>query len=910
MVQLGKTGLAAWRLFLRLKNRLVVLHRKIEHDRTPADRFVPRFSIVSPVYNVDRYLETYLVSIVIQQQFCTGVELILVDDGSTDGSAAILEKWRRRFPHNITVIRQSNAGQSVARNTGLRHATARWVTFIDPDDFVERDYLARVARFIRRHDRARDPLNFVSCRHITYNEAGRQFIDNHPLRRRFDHDAVLPVSNPGAHIQLHVNSVFFRRSLIEASHLRFDARVRPCFEDAHFVARYMMRCTNGTIGFVRGARYYYRKRADGSSTLDTSVEAPERFDDLYRYGYIALLREAHQRFGAVPRWLQRTVLYDITWQIRRYVDNEEKLAFLDARQLKTYKALLRQALQPIASMTISRFELAGIRELHRIGMLGAFKAVHDKQSYCFIHELDADRGTFVLRWYASLPGSRAAIQVDGVDVAPLEHKEQIHTLMHAPFFYENRVRIRRSTGVLTVDVDGRRFSIDAFGNRARPSIDLAAMFEHHSTIKPPVDITRREARMRRISQSDAVRRKYDNAWLLMDRDTEADDNAEHLYRHLQRTRRDINAFFVLRRDSRDWSRLEAEGIRLIPFGSPDHAFALLNARYLISSHADIYVWNYLPRAIYGDLLKYKFVFLQHGVTSNDLASWINSLPIDLILTCSEREYESMAGRSNRYRLMPSQVALTGFPRHDALLNDAAGAGRHILIMPTWRSSLVGPRIGNSTERKLIADFDRTEYARAWKALLHAPRLKALVENHGYRVTFFPHTNVEPYLPCFEVPDHIDVQSRAAGASIQAAFKSARLLVTDYSSVAFEAAMIGRAVLYYQFDRDRIFSGIHTIRPGYFDFDRDGFGPVCRSHGKLLEQIERVVANDGRLDARYAARARRAFRWRDGNACGRAVQAIEKLTKPVIIRRAVPMATVEAIAPASVEPPLELSHASG
>ncbi len=907
MAHLRKTCIAIWRRYLRLRNQIVALHRRLQHARLPESAFEPRFSIVSPVYNVGRYLDQFFCSIVIQEQFCTGVELIVVDDGSTDNSAAILEKWRRRFPRNIVVIRQSNGGQSVARNTGLRHATADWVTFIDPDDFIERDYLARVDRFIRRHDRDKAPLIFASCRHITYDEAGKQFLDNHPLRNRFDRDTVLPVADPGKHIQLHVNSVFFRRSLIEAVVLRFDARVRPCFEDAHFVARYMMGNTGGRIGFVRGARYYYRKRADNSSTLDTSADAPERFDDLYRYGYCALLQEARERLGNAPVWLQRTVLYDITWQIRRYLNNEEKLAFLDERQLGTYKALLRKAFELIASSTIARFELAGIRELHRIGILGHFKSVHDKRSYCFIEELDAARGTFVLRWYASVAGSRARLLVDNAEVVPIESKEQVHTLLHETFFYENRQRLRVSAGSLTAEVDGIPFSISVFGQGARPRIDIAEMFAAHAAPKPPIALSRPAARIRAMSQSPLIREKYQDAWVLMDRDVQADDNAEHLYRYLRRARSDINAFFVLRRESRDWQRLEAEGFRLIPFGSNDHAYALLNAQYLVSSHADVYVWRHLPPGEYRDLIRYKYVFLQHGCLLHDLASWLNTIPIDLVLTSSERERNSMAGPSNRYRLMPSQVALTGMPRHDALVKDRLPSERRILIMPTWRNSLVGRRLDNGTERELVNDFAQSEYAAAWKALLHDPRLKSLLDSHGYRVTFFPHTNVEPYLSTFDMPDYVDVESRAAGSSIQAAFRNARLLITDYSSVAFEVALLGRAVLYYQFDRDRIFTGVHSFRRGYFDYERDGFGPVCPDLDGLLDQLARTLALDGEVEPAYASRTRDAFRWRDGNACRRTVQAIEALAAPATVKRVSRFAVVEADVP---EPAIQLSAARG
>ncbi|MEZ5882651.1 MAG: CDP-glycerol glycerophosphotransferase family protein [Paracoccaceae bacterium] len=72
----------------------------------------------------------------------------------------------------------------------------------------------------------------------------------------------------------------------------------------------------------------------------------------------------------------------------------------------------------------------------------------------------------------------------------------------------------------------------------------------------------------------------------MDRGDRADDNAEHLYRYLMKTGQADNAYFVLEADSPDWARLSAEGFRLLEFRSREHIAALINARFLISSHAD------------------------------------------------------------------------------------------------------------------------------------------------------------------------------------------------------------------------------------------------------------------------------------------------------------------------------------
>ena len=90
-------------------------------------------SIIVPVYNASLYLRECLDSILTQSY--TDYELILVDDGSTDGSEAILSAYRDAYPC-IKLIRQENKGVSAARNRGLDCAVGEWVAFIDADDYL------------------------------------------------------------------------------------------------------------------------------------------------------------------------------------------------------------------------------------------------------------------------------------------------------------------------------------------------------------------------------------------------------------------------------------------------------------------------------------------------------------------------------------------------------------------------------------------------------------------------------------------------------------------------------------------------------------------------------------------------------------------------------------------------------
>lgn len=95
-------------------------------------------SIIIPVYNVEKYLRQCLDSVLLDNHF-TG-EVICVNDGSTDGSRALLELYKEQYK-NLTIIDQPNSGLSVARNTGLEKATGDYVLFIDSDDWLIKDQL-------------------------------------------------------------------------------------------------------------------------------------------------------------------------------------------------------------------------------------------------------------------------------------------------------------------------------------------------------------------------------------------------------------------------------------------------------------------------------------------------------------------------------------------------------------------------------------------------------------------------------------------------------------------------------------------------------------------------------------------------------------------------------------------------
>lgn len=113
------------------------------------DTGTPTLSLIVPVYGVEDYVDDCLDSILSASGFADHCELIVVDDGSTDGSMEIVER-RCRGIANVTIVRQANGGLGAARNTGMAHARGRYLWFVDSDDEICADAIVTLAGCIEQ----------------------------------------------------------------------------------------------------------------------------------------------------------------------------------------------------------------------------------------------------------------------------------------------------------------------------------------------------------------------------------------------------------------------------------------------------------------------------------------------------------------------------------------------------------------------------------------------------------------------------------------------------------------------------------------------------------------------------------------------------------------------------------------
>lgn len=872
--------------------------------QTRDNRSRPSIAAVIATYNVEPYLPEFLRSLEEQTIGIANIELVFVNDGSTDGSEAIVQRWISRHPSSARMLTQENGGVAAARNAGLDVISADWVTFCDPDDVLAADYFAQVQKFL---DIYRDESVSVVATHLMpFDETTGKRTDSHPLRHKFQKGTRVINLHVEPTVHVSAGNTFLRTSFIDALKLRFDSRIRPNFEDGHFISRYFLGSGTHRLGVVASAKYYYRTRGNGSSATQSGFTKPEKYTTLIRYGFLALLQQASAQ-GRIPRWLENTVLYDLFWYFKNELAVRSMTAAAPPEVFDEFHDLIRETLDLIGDDAIRTFDVMGVEFAVKETFLKGYKAEPLRPEYVRLNAVDEDRQEVHLTYWFSGDAPAEQIIVDDEVVEPLFQTVQEYRFYGRTLLKRRHVWISRGLRTI-IYLDGAQASVvrgDLWGHadslsykQLNPTI-IGQRRRHKQELDPSQDMVhfvrsrvgktllgwRRNLDREKLRtdlttyrfHSPSVRKRYKDAWVFMDRNTDANDNAEHMYRYVRENHPEINAWFVLERKSEDWARLKADGFRLVEYGSTEWRLLLLHALHLASSHADAYVVNPLNGRQYGQP-RFKYTFLQHGITQYDLSRWLNGKPIGLLVTGTRAEQRSIAS-STPWAFSDREAVLTGFPRHDALLRKREAVPAEdrntIVIMPTWRQYIVGAALERSNERTRNAEFLKSDYAQTYLRLLNDARLEEAARGANKRIVFMPHPNMRPYLKDFAIPEYVDVLSYS-DADVQQVLASASLVLTDYSSIAFEAAFIHVPLVYLQHDAHEFFNGMHIGRRGYFDYHRDGFGPVAKTVEQAVDAIEDLARTGFGVADEYAERAARAFPVRDGGNCERVVVAMKAL----------------------------------
>ena len=363
-----------------------------------------------------------------------------------------------------------------------------------------------------------------------------------------------------------------------------------------------------------------------------------------------------------------------------------------------------------------------------------------------------------------------------------------------------------------------------------------------------------------------------DVWLISDRSDSAADNGEAFFKYLSASKpKGIKPVFLISKASKDYKRLKKYGKVIAPESAMHHIYYLF-ATANISSHLERQTTNpiYCAKYLSDILSKCKTVFLQHGITKDDISFSYNRCKdnMDLFITAAKPEYDSIVS-TPKYVCDEGITALTGFPRYD-LLEDKTE--KTVFIIPTWRKYCVK----DMKTLEFTNEIEKTQYFKFYSALLHDTRLIDAAKKNGYKLCYYPHHIMSKIEGISEDLDKT-VFADPEQYTYNDVFCRGALMLTDYSSTQFDFAYLRKPIVYTHFDKDAFFTS-HSYVPGYFDYERDGFGEVVYDLDSTVAALIEYMENGCKLKDMYRERTDDFFAFSDKNNSKRVFERIKALAE--------------------------------
>ena len=368
-----------------------------------------------------------------------------------------------------------------------------------------------------------------------------------------------------------------------------------------------------------------------------------------------------------------------------------------------------------------------------------------------------------------------------------------------------------------------------------------------------------------------LRKKRPDMWLICEDYNEARDNGYWLYKYIKEKHPEQDVVYAINKKSVDYNKVKDLG-EVIQYGGYKHWVYYLAASKNISSQkggkpnaAVCYLLE-----VYG-ILKNTRIFLQHGVICNDMPwCYYQNTKMRLFVCGAQKEYNFI---KDTYGYPDGYVKYLGLARFDGL-HDFHIKNNQILVMPSWREWIATPTSKSKELDTDVSNFVSTDYYQSWNAVLNSQKIADILQEYNLQMIFYPHRNMQKYLHEFKTNSNRITIADWRQYDVQELLKESALLITDLSSIFMDFAYMHKPMIYYQFDMDKFRKG--QYQKGYFDYERDGFGPVCGDLPALEGAIQKAAEKYLENDKIYLEKEKKFFPLWDKENCKRNYEAIKEL----------------------------------
>lgn len=349
--------------------------------------------------------------------------------------------------------------------------------------------------------------------------------------------------------------------------------------------------------------------------------------------------------------------------------------------------------------------------------------------------------------------------------------------------------------------------------------------------------------------------KMKKVWLVHEKfSMTAQDNSFYFFKYCFNHHPEKNVYYVIDPESDDLANLQGMEKKTIKFMSIRHQFYIFISEMIISSESKGhgYAWRINKGMTKLKLNKKKYIFLQHGVIgfkkldNTFKANGVNHA--DRFVVSSELEKEVVKENLN---YTENELIITGLARWDNIRNIKSNSEKkHLLYMPTWRTWL------DECEEDVFLNSD---YYQNISFLLQSTELKEFLEQEEKELLFYLHPKFFEKASSFNNFTNQNIRFIPFGKMpLGTILTESSVLITDYSSIAWDSIYQDIPVIFYQFDRDRYL----TEQGAYIDFEEHAFGEIVENHFDLFNALDRVRKNNYLVEEKFIKRKKEYFKYLD------------------------------------------------
>ncbi len=857
-------------------------------------RFAYRVSVIVPVYNSEEYLEECLDSLLRQTLAQQDMEVLLIDDGSEDGSLRICRQYADMY-ENFKAFTKENEGLSATRNFGIKRASGRYIAYLDSDDKYAPDTLKNVCDFFDSHYGEIDLVTFPIVRY----QKGKAL----KLHYRYDYlteTGIYDLSDTPFAAQTNIN-VTVKNML--GDNILFD--VTPGFrhEDMAYNNRVVARKMK--VGYVKEAEYRYNR--DNESSIVANYMYPYYIFETTMEYYETLFAQ----YEKVPSYYQALFVSDLEWKLCddklfpfHYGEEEMGKAIGRIRKLlgkcntdiivnhpiiDNFHIQYWLRLKPDVFPAVLAYE-------DRTDIVAEGETIYSRNYFEIImHKIRVKNGICRMLGFVKSPvysyvdePARVWVVENGVKRYRLDVFESIHS------YYKNQFTKTNFFYAFDYSCDARkvkefRFEVelDGFFYPTRYWCMPVAVFDgkkgmdcyiRENTLltlrgdkillrqveEEEIEWMEHEANQRyrkdtnifRLREQALKYRKEHKIWLYYDAYTVKKDNGYYQFIHDRKYSRTdgVERYYVITNEESRSLFSDEEKQYLVKFGSETHKLLYLCSQCILTAYFGFSTISPFSsekeEADYADLIKFETIYLQHGVLHAALHTYnaAERCRAEKIVVSSPFEIENY---QVHYHYKETDLIPTGMARYD-FIDRKKKSGNKILYAPSWRKYLTfSEKASNWT---VVAEkLAGSEYFTKITEFVNDRQLEELLADNDLTLEVKLHPIIAK-----EAGKLLDIRSgRVKMAEGEICVEDYKMFITDFSSYVFDFACLNRPVLYYVTDYMQFRSGMNHYKELDLPFEK-AFGAMVTESRDAVEEVRKIIGRSFVPEEVYAERMGKFF----------------------------------------------------